>query len=146
MIAEDSQEGLVFMGADCSALPAAAQGGRNAALKPGLEAVTMAMGSLPRDWKFMMKRILQMLVVQSVLATVAQAITIGAGPVIGTNKNTNVTGSAVWYQELQDWTKDDLRAGGFYYQVQQSAQGLSSSIRSNQAKTGDKPWATHILA
>ena len=58
----------------------------------------------------MLKRILQLVAVQAVLATVAQAITIGAGPVIGTNKNTNVTGSAVWYQEFQDWTKNDIRA------------------------------------
>ena len=43
-------------------------------------------------------------------AEVAGAITIGAGPVIGTNKNSNVTGSAVWYQEFQDWTTGDLRA------------------------------------
>ena len=43
-------------------------------------------------------------------AEVAGAITIGAGPVIGTNKNTNVTGSAVWYQEFQDWNSGDLRA------------------------------------
>jgi hypothetical protein len=40
----------------------------------------------------------------------AFAITIGPGPIIGTNKNPNVTGSAVWYQELQDWSKTDLRA------------------------------------
>ena len=40
----------------------------------------------------------------------AFAITIGAGPVIGTNKNPNVTGSAVWQQEFQDWTSGDLRA------------------------------------
>lgn len=40
----------------------------------------------------------------------AEAITIGAGPVIGTNKNPNVTGSAVWYQEFQDWKASDLRA------------------------------------
>ena len=39
----------------------------------------------------------------------AQAITIGAGPVIGTNKNANVTGNAVWYQEFQDWKTGDLR-------------------------------------
>ena len=58
----------------------------------------------------MIKRILQLIVVQAVLVTAAQAITIGAGPVIGTNKNTNVTGSAVWYQEFQDWTKNDIRA------------------------------------
>ena len=58
----------------------------------------------------MIKRILQLVAVQAVLATAAQAITIGAGPIIGTNKNANVTGSAVWYQELQDWTKDDVRS------------------------------------
>ncbi len=40
----------------------------------------------------------------------AGAITIGAGPVIGTNKNPNVTGSAVWYEEFQDWMASDLRA------------------------------------
>ena len=40
----------------------------------------------------------------------ALGITLGAGPVIGTNKNPNVTGSAVWYQEFQDWTSGDLRA------------------------------------
>lgn len=39
------------------------------------------------------------------------AITIGAGPVIGTNKNPNVLfGNAVWYEEFQDWQASDLRA------------------------------------
>ena len=39
------------------------------------------------------------------------AITIGQGPVIGTNKNANVLfGSAIWYQEFQDWSKNDVRA------------------------------------
>ncbi len=57
-----------------------------------------------------MKRILQLLALQAALATAAQAITIGAGPVIGTNKNANVTGSAVWYQEFQDWGAADVRA------------------------------------
>lgn len=39
------------------------------------------------------------------------AITIGAGPVIGTNKNPDVLfGNAVWYEEFQDWTAADLRA------------------------------------
>jgi hypothetical protein len=41
----------------------------------------------------------------------AQGVTIGAGPVIGTNKNPNVLfGSATWYEEFQDWTASDLRA------------------------------------
>ncbi len=40
----------------------------------------------------------------------APAITIGAGPVIGTNKNPDVTGSALWYEEFQDWAAGDLRA------------------------------------
>ena len=57
-----------------------------------------------------MKRILQLLALQAVMATAAQAITIGAGPIIGTNKNANVTGSAVWYQEFQDWEAADIRA------------------------------------
>lgn len=44
-------------------------------------------------------------------AGAASGITIGAGPVIGTNKNPNVLfGSAVWYQEFQDWTASDVRA------------------------------------
>jgi hypothetical protein len=40
------------------------------------------------------------------------AITIGPGPVIGTNKNPNVpyTGGGVWFQEFQDWKASDLRA------------------------------------
>ena len=63
-----------------------------------------------RGWNHMIKKILQLLAVQAVLASAAQAITIGAGPVIGTNKNANVTGSAVWYQEFQDWEAGDLRA------------------------------------
>jgi hypothetical protein len=35
----------------------------------------------------------------------ARAITIGAGPVIGTDKQ-----GKTWYQEFQDWTANDLRA------------------------------------
>ena len=57
-----------------------------------------------------MKRLLYLLASFAVMATGARAITIGAGPVIGTNKNANVTGSAVWYQEFQDWGTGDLRA------------------------------------
>ncbi len=42
----------------------------------------------------------------------AGAISIGPGPVIGTNKNPNVpyNGGGVWYQEFQDWKASDLRA------------------------------------
>lgn len=40
-----------------------------------------------------------------VAATPLSAITIGAGPAIGTDKR-----GTVWYQEFQDWTRDDLRA------------------------------------
>lgn len=57
-----------------------------------------------------MKILLQILAVAGLGAVNALAITIGQGPVIGTNKNPNVTGSAVWYQEFQDWTKNDIRA------------------------------------
>ncbi len=57
-----------------------------------------------------MKRILLLLAVFSVLATGAFGITIGAGPVIGTNKNPNLTGTNRWYQEFQDWGTGDLRA------------------------------------
>ena len=57
-----------------------------------------------------MNRFLQLIVSYAVLATGAYGVTIGAGPAIGTNKNPNVTGSAVWYQEFQDWGTGDLRA------------------------------------
>lgn len=39
----------------------------------------------------------------------AAGITIGAGRIIGTNKNPSVTGSAIWYEEFQDWKASDLR-------------------------------------
>lgn len=45
------------------------------------------------------------------LPTANAAITIGAGPIIGTNKNPDVLfGNAVWYEEFQDWKASDLRA------------------------------------
>ena len=47
-----------------------------------------------------MKRLLRICAVAGLGAVDALAITIGQGPVIGTNKNPNVTGSAVWYQEF----------------------------------------------
>jgi len=40
-----------------------------------------------------------------VAATTAMAITIGAGPAVGTDKR-----GTTWYQEFQDWTADDLLA------------------------------------
>ena len=39
------------------------------------------------------------------LASTASAITIGAGPAVGTDKR-----GTVWYEEFQDWTADDLLA------------------------------------
>lgn len=57
-----------------------------------------------------MKRLLRICAVAGLGAVDALAITIGQGPVIGTNKNPNVTGSAVWYQEFQDWSQHDIRA------------------------------------
>ena len=43
-------------------------------------------------------------------ASAANAITIGPGPVIGTNRSVGVTGSFEWHEEFQDWTAADLRA------------------------------------
>lgn len=41
----------------------------------------------------------------------ADAITIGPGPILGTNKNPNVLfGNAVWHEEFQDWKAGDVRA------------------------------------
>ena len=57
-----------------------------------------------------MKHVLQVVAASALLATSSFAITIGPGPVIGTNRNPNVTGTSLWYQEFQDWSQGDLRA------------------------------------